>query len=274
MKKMIALLCMITCIFGLTACGNTEVSTALKTPSQETAEMLAEEVILPYMEENFMDDAYTNQYIEEYNVHEIEALVGNDLTQLAKQDIYVVGNSMLSGIVSFNDTFGVIGKIESVESVKSEVSSEEIGVVITVVGENGKKADAEFIFANDIFLTLESITLNQEQTTGELVMKAVYDTIMGMGTVFIVLILISFIISAFALIPKIQKKMESKKEAKRAGNNEAVDQTIAQIIEKEELSDDTELVAVIAAAIAASEGATSTDGFVVRSIRKANKSRW
>ena len=43
---------------------------------------------------------------------------------------------------------------------------------------------------------------------------------------------------------------------------------VAQIIEKEELSDDLELVAVIAAAIAASEGAASTDGFVVRSIKR------
>ena len=37
--------------------------------------------------------------------------------------------------------------------------------------------------------------------------------------------------------------------------------------------DGTELIAVIAAAIAASEG-TSTDGFVVRSIRKVNRKRW
>ena len=42
---------------------------------------------------------------------------------------------------------------------------------------------------------------------------------------------------------------------------------LEQIEEKEELVDDTELVAVIAAAIAAYEG-TSTDGFVVRSIRR------
>ena len=38
--------------------------------------------------------------------------------------------------------------------------------------------------------------------------------------------------------------------------------------QEEPEADDTELVAVIAAAIAASEGAASTDGFVVRSIRK------
>ena len=44
-------------------------------------------------------------------------------------------------------------------------------------------------------------------------------------------------------------------------------------VEEEELADDGELVAVIAAAIAASEN-TSTDSFVVRSIRKANKRKW
>ena len=39
----------------------------------------------------------------------------------------------------------------------------------------------------------------------------------------------------------------------------------------ENVTDDGELIAVIAAAIAASEGKTSTDGFVVRSIRKVNR---
>ena len=54
-------------------------------------------------------------------------------------------------------------------------------------------------------------------------------------------------------------------EAKNAGIDKAVTQIAAQ---EEPEADDTELVAVIAAAIAASEGAASTDGFVVRSIRK------
>ena len=43
--------------------------------------------------------------------------------------------------------------------------------------------------------------------------------------------------------------------------------------EEEDLTDDLELVAVITAAIAASEN-TSGDGFVVRSIKKANKRNW
>ena len=42
---------------------------------------------------------------------------------------------------------------------------------------------------------------------------------------------------------------------------------------EEDLTDDLELVAVISAAIAASEN-TSTDSFVVRSIKKVNRSKW
>ena len=77
------------------------------------------------------------------------------------------------------------------------------------------------------------------------------------------------IISCFTYIPKIQAaftKKQPQEEKKESAT--AVDQTIAQIVEKEELFDDLELVAVIAAAVAAYEGAASTDGFVVRSIRR------
>ena len=59
--------------------------------------------------------------------------------------------------------------------------------------------------------------------------------------------------------------MSKKKENVQ---EKAVDNAVAQIIENEEQSDNLELVAVIAAAIAASEGAASTDGYVVRSIRR------
>ena len=109
----------------------------------------------------------------------------------------------------------------------------------------------------------------------EILKIAALNTLMGMGTVFAVLILIMWIISAFRIIPKIEKSIADKKAKKTSSNTSAaVDNTIAQIIENEELSDDTELVAVIAAAIAASEGAASTDGVVIRSIRRASTNKW
>ena len=63
-----------------------------------------------------------------------------------------------------------------------------------------------------------------------------------------------------------KKKKESDKEIAQ----KAMDNTISQIAEQEDLSSDAELVAVIAAAIAAYEGSAGTDGFRVRSIRKVN----
>ncbi|MBE5948139.1 MAG: hypothetical protein E7261_03815 [Lachnospiraceae bacterium] len=99
----------------------------------------------------------------------------------------------------------------------------------------------------------------------------------GMITVFVVLILISFIISLFKYISVIQNKLADRKANKDLVAS-STDTVLSQIEEKEEvesveLTDDLELVAVITAAIAASMG-TSTDGFVVRSIRRAGKSRW
>jgi hypothetical protein len=44
--------------------------------------------------------------------------------------------------------------------------------------------------------------------------------------------------------------------------------------EVEEETDDLELVAVITAAVAAAMGTTSTDGFVVRSIKRTGASHW
>ncbi|HOO28389.1 MAG TPA: OadG family protein, partial [Lachnospiraceae bacterium] len=108
--------------------------------------------------------------------------------------------------------------------------------------------------------------------------RAGLNTLMGMGTVFAVLILLCLIISCFKFIPRIQASFGKDKKTKiETTKNESVDNTIAQIIEKEELTDDLELVAVITAAIAAAGTAGTaggTDGFVVRSIKRVSGSRW
>lgn len=101
---------------------------------------------------------------------------------------------------------------------------------------------------------------------GEKMEKAGMNTLMGMGTVFVVLILISLIISCFKVIPYLQ----NKKANAGAKKEEKADPVVEQIEQREEtaqLTDDLELVAVISAAIAATEG-TSADGFVVRSIHR------
>ena len=80
------------------------------------------------------------------------------------------------------------------------------------------------------------------------------------------ILFLSLVISLFKLIPDGSKKKE-----------EPVPVPVVRAPEPEpeayeDETDDQELVAVIAAAIAAAEG-TTPDGFVVRSIRKAGRSR-
>ncbi|MBQ8246465.1 MAG: OadG family protein [Lachnospiraceae bacterium] len=136
--------------------------------------------------------------------------------------------------------------------------------------------NVEMVVLYDADMYITNVAFNPVYTVGENMERAALNTLLGMGTVFAVLILIMFIISSFSLISKFEKASANRKEKKTAKKADAVDNTIAQIIEKEEteLADDLELVAVISAAIAAYEGSASTDGFVVRSIKKSNKRSW
>ncbi len=290
MKKIVAMLCMLTCVFGLTACGSKEAISDMENKRCETAKVMATDFVIPFMM-NFFDDNVAKQYQENYNVHELETLTENEISYYLYfystyginyefNAIDVDGIAVMNGITSFNGTYKSLGEVDVSNGLtaKSEVSGDKIIVTVPITGsitdKNGnlRTAEAELIFSNDIFLTVESCTLNLNQSMGELMGKAAMDTVMGMGTVFTVLILISLIIWAMGGIPKLQEKLKNKKkEEVQKLKEEAVDNTIAQIIEKEEQSvtaDELELAAVIAAAVAAYEGAAGTDGFVVRSIRK------
>lgn len=147
-------------------------------------------------------------------------------------------------------------------------AEDEVIIKLDVLG-SSHAADVEIVL-DSALATYIGITTNVHYSTGEIMAKAGMNTLIGMGTVFVVLILISLIISCFTFISKFEKR-QKKQEAPAPA---AAAPVVEQIAAKEELSDDTELVAVIAAAIAAYEGAASTDGFVVRSIRKSNKSKW
>ena len=106
----------------------------------------------------------------------------------------------------------------------------------------------------------------------EIMKKAGLNTVMGMGTVFLVLILISIIIYLLGFIGKAQKKRPA--ETVGVSVTPAEPPVMETLAEPEDLTDDFELVAVIAAAIAASEGVPA-DQLVVRSIRrKASPNRW
>ena len=130
-----------------------------------------------------------------------------------------------------------------------------------------RDATIEFVFDKDLYL--ESMTVSAKFSLGEIMEKAGLNTLLGMGTVFAVLIFISFLISLFKYIPAIQNAFGKKKDEQKEETKAAVSETVEEVDE----TDDLELIAVISAAIAAAEE-TTTDGFVVRSIKRRPSNKW
>lgn len=116
-------------------------------------------------------------------------------------------------------------------------------------------------------VAITDVTYSTVYSLGEQMSEAGLNTLMGMGIVFVVLIFISFIISLFKYIPKLMDKLSRKKEA----DTDKPDAYVYTEPDDTE-NNNTELVAVIAAAIAAAEG-TSADSFVVRSIKRRDTNK-
>lgn len=236
MKKWLLILGMITCMLGLTACG---------------AEKEAETPVLSEAEA----DELGRQIVEDVNQYVVMGAQAQAPNQL-----------IADAIASWESSADDMGDYVEVISTTSEIDGDG-GVIDVRVKGSVREAIVEIVIEKG---AITSISTNVEYTFGEKMGKAALNTLLGMGTVFCVLILISFIISLFVFIPKIQDKFSKKSVAVPAAPAPVARPVVTEAAE-EDLTDDLELVAVIAAAVAASEGASSTDGFVVRSIKRSKR---
>ena len=264
MKKITLVLCMCALILGLTACGGSSDKKELSADQMTTVESMTQDLV-----EN-MYNALPKEESEEFISY------GSEYMELVCENYFgykVDGNAIIKGFDSWYKALDEIGAYQSVTDMEAgyDEQGKDIIVVLHIKGEN-RTAQVEAIYKDDLYNSLKSITTNVDYTFGEKMAKAGLNTLMGMGTVFVVLILISLIIGLFGYIPKLAESF--KKSGTSDEKSVAVDNTIAQIIEKEEQSDDFELVAVITAAIAACGTSGSADDFVVRSIKRRSKSQW
>ncbi len=261
---------MLTCVFVLTACSSTESSSEFQQSKETSAKSRADQVV--QLVAALVSTDNVDEMLANYSNVELGDLFASTYAQYYGDGSFACEGKAVNGaLTSFQTGIETMGSITDFGEPTSVVDHDTIVIMIPVTGEN-KNASVELIFTNDIYLKMTSCTLNLDETKGELMTKAALNTLLGMGTVFIVLILISIIISGFGVIPKIQASFASKKV-------EPIPEPVAPapaepvVEEEEDLSDDMELVAVIAAAIAAYEG-TSVEGFQVRSIKRASTNKW
>lgn len=271
MKKILKTLLMLTCVLGLTACGAEESISDVQQSKLDSAEYRSGYVVDAVM--SIINEDIDETWLKEYDNMELAHIFSNGMTSILSQvsggsitDFECEGKAVNNALTSFRSGMEELGDNITTGDASAVVNDDTIIVTVPVSG-SARNGSVELIFSNDVFFTMTSCTLNTDSSMGELMTRAALNTVLGMGTVFIVLVLISLIISCFGLISKMQAKL-AKKEAPAPAPAPVVEEPVI-----EESADDEELVAVIAAAIAAYEG-TSVEGFRVRSIKRANTRKW
>ena len=226
----------------------------------------AETEVAAETEAAMSEEEYMNQVLASYCAQvamwtdeEIEQLVeGDDLTGAA---IAANWKSVKSELGNFVEVTGATSNAEGTELTGTAVyDGVEEGTTVTVVLSVNEETQAM------------TMNWNVDYPMSVLLKQAGLNTIMGLGIVFIVLAFLAWLIGQMKIIPELLNK-GSKKAAPEAPKAAPAPAAAPVVAEEEEYVDDLELVAVITAAIAASQN-TSSDGFVVRSIKKANKKNW
>lgn len=209
---------------------------------------------------SMIQDVIANLNTKEEAQEQIDTMISQYASMYDEADL----NAYFNYLLQYVDLKEEIG--EYVEEKDFTCVEEDGNITSATLTLKFKNCDVEFTYAADSEDSLPVFNLERVSTFGEKMQKAALNTLMGMGTVFIVLIFISLLIACFSLFGKKESKEEQPQPA-------AVPQVSAPEEAEEDVTDDLELVAVISAAIAAAEG-TSAQGFQVRSIKRVKKSTW
>ncbi|SEK28586.1 MULTISPECIES: OadG family protein [unclassified Butyrivibrio] len=272
--KILALGVTLICMLSLAACGNS-IQYNTVAGSRYDENVFSKDGLMQYAQ-TIEDSYFETMYLQGITPENFEEQLEDSFDESTYDVFY-------AGYKNWYDAIDELG-FQSKETIAEDISVKDltyyvnkdgelmVDATIQGTGSNAHTAVLEYSLDRKGVPTLISVNVNH--TLGEKLRSAGLNTLLGMGMAFTVLIIIALVISAFPLINKItEKKPESAKEIAQ----KSMDNVTSQIAEKEELSDDAELIAVISAAIAAYEGSSSAggDGFVVRSVRKVGKaSNW
>ena len=257
-KKLTCLLAVFACVLALTACGGNAAA-----QPEEIAEDIRNELFsIAETTVQQMDTVVTSGLVDQQKDNEV-IYSGLQSWESAKKE---------TGDVDFSKDTDGNGIADCFEE-KSIIVDDE-GSYIVTVGVTGaqKTADCVVTFNKDIS-DYRSIVTNVNYTSSELMQQAGMNTILGMGTTFAVLILLSLIIAAFGKILAAYSRKKAEAEHKKEEEEQKSSAGSAGgASASPEGPCDGELVAVIAAAVAAyreeTEPSADPGAFVVRRIRR------
>ncbi len=259
-KRLLVFFTTLILALGLVACGN-DSDVTYGGYSADAYDTVAK-VYMNYvysLEEDQYEDA--TEYLLNYGFSQYGDVVSEAGLPAFMQTGFVGFDQLIESYSECKDT--EVGEFIGYEDIRVEKSGKTI--TATLVSDfSVRNLKTTFVFkANDVDAGPTAVDIEPVYTLSETMQKAALNTVMGILIVFCMLILMSGVIKCFEIIPRLERKAKDKKENDSVVSTPAV--VTAAPVKNE--TDDLQLVAVIAAAIAASTGA-STDSFVVRSIKK------
>ncbi len=179
--------------------------------------------------------------------------------------------SMVGGLNNVISSRADLGDYVGVKS--SETSADDTNYYAELTLEYANR-DVEVKVGLDRELTrYTGFSFDPVYSFGEKMSNASMNLVVGMVTVFGVLILLMFLIDSFKYIHAFEEKLKNKHKKGTEAEPETAPTAAAAQAAGGTATGDAQLAAVITAAIAAYEG-TSADGLVVRSIRRAKDNKW
>lgn len=266
-KKLIGFLAVLTCFVFLTACGSSAQNDEVQEIPQETQSLLYSNTEMTAQQ---MDQVVTNGSAEDYKDY-AAVYSGIQSWESAKKEI---------GNIDFTTDADGNGSADCFTDKSITIDDEGNYIVTVEVAGDQKSADFVVTYVKSLE-DYAGIVANVNYSFKELMQQAGLNTLLGMGTTFFVLILLSLIIAAFGRIfTSLEKKRieDARKKDEEAKKNSDSFVDAVPAVKQGSLApkeDDGALIAVIAAAVSAyreqAEPAAAPGDFVVRKIRRIGR---
>lgn len=266
-KLLIAFLCVFMTSTALTGCSSLP-KTSSQTETEAVTKIREEDIkdIAKYTQDNFASLLTSATY------DEFKSYVDGGHVVVSK----IFDNDFGYRWKQFVDKHGQVkkAKVDQTQRSKTDYTSR-----ILLTGEDGGEMAMTITYdetMRPVSTTISDYSDDSKLTLGQKMETAAANTATGLIVVFVVLAFLIFVISLFNFIPKPssgKKKPEETKKAPAPKPAPAAAPAETESTPEEDLTKDEELVAVITAAIAASED-KPVEGYVVRSIKRLHTNKW
>lgn len=254
-RRLVATLLALLCVIGVLGISTETVSADANEEIQITGQVEDQDTLVTDL---------TNAVEQYWNAYAWTDIVEQYKDQFEEEQL-----NKFQSWAELQSTLGEYDKILSMD-----LSQVEEGTAKVVANYEAGKVQFVCSIEDGIVSDVTEVAMYEEETGsfGARMSKAGINTVMSICIVFVVLIFIACIISLFKFIPKIEAALTGKKEEK---TTEVVVAEPATPVVEEDVTDDTELVAVITAAIMASLGDEApADGLHISSIKRRTQSKW